>query len=82
MVNLVETRTREEVEDYEDKEIENDNPEYKATNVFVDEGDLLSRSLVIQCVLLVPRQEDQAQRHKIFCTCCIVNQRVYDVIID
>ncbi len=47
-----------------------------------DEGIQLSRSLVIQRLLLTPRQEDQSQRHKIFRTRCTVNQRVCDVIID
>jgi len=47
-----------------------------------DEGIPLSRSLVIQCLLLTLRQEDQSQRHKVFRTRCTVNQRVCDVIID
>jgi hypothetical protein len=47
-----------------------------------DEGIPLSQSLVIQRLLLTPRQEDQSQTHKIFHTRCIVNQRVCDVIID
>ena len=59
-VNLVETETGEEVEDYEDEETGNDDPGYEATEVFADEAVLLSRSLVIQRVLLVSGQEDQA----------------------
>jgi hypothetical protein len=82
MVNLVKTGTKEKVEDYEDEETGNGNPGYEAAKVFVDEDDLLSRFLVIQCVLLVPRQDDQAQRHKIFYTCCTVNQQMCDVITD
>jgi len=47
-----------------------------------NEGIPLSRSLVIQHLLLTPRQENQSRRHKIFRTRCKVNQRVCDEIID
>jgi hypothetical protein len=77
MINLIETRGK-----AGDDEAGDDMPEYEATEAFVDEGVLLSRSLMIQRVLLVPRQKSQAQRHNIFHTRCTINQRVYDVIID
>ena len=50
MVNLVEIEIGKEVEDYKDEETGNDHPRYEA---FADEGVLLSRSLVIQQVLLL-----------------------------
>ncbi|XP_059429202.1 uncharacterized protein LOC132163019 [Corylus avellana] len=60
-----------------------DTPEYEEEELAdADEGIPLFRSLVIQRLLLTPRQEDQSQRHKIFRTRCTVNQRVCDVIID
>jgi hypothetical protein len=43
-----------------------------------DEGELL----VIQRLLLTPKQEEPSQRHNIFKTKCTVNQKVCDVIID
>jgi hypothetical protein len=61
--------------DGEDDEAGDDMLGYEATEAFVDEGVLLSRSLVIRRVLLVPGQESQAQKHNIFRTCCTVNQR-------
>ncbi|XP_073260712.1 uncharacterized protein [Populus alba] len=47
-----------------------------------DEGELLSRSLVVQKLLLAPKQIEQSQRHNIFRTRCTVNKKVCDVIID
>ncbi|XP_034888842.1 uncharacterized protein [Populus alba] len=47
-----------------------------------DEGELLSHSLVVQQLLLTPKQEEPSQRHKIFRTRCTVNKRVCDIIID
>ena len=47
-----------------------------------DEGELLSHSLVVQRLLLTPKQEEPSQRHKIFRTRCTVNKRVCDIIID
>jgi len=47
-----------------------------------DEGELLSHSLVVQRLLLTPKQEEPSQRHKIFQTRCTVNKRVCDIIID
>jgi hypothetical protein len=47
-----------------------------------DDGELLSRSLVVRRLLLAPKQMDQSQRHNIFRTRCTVNRRVCDVIID
>jgi hypothetical protein len=62
---------------------DDDTLEYKEEELAnADEGIPLSQSLVIQCLLLTSRQEDQSQRHKIFRTRCTVNQRVCDVIID
>jgi hypothetical protein len=70
------------VEDDKDHETGDDLSIYEAIETFADEGVLLSRSLVIRRVLLVPGQENQAQRHNIFRTRCTVNQRVCDIIID
>jgi hypothetical protein len=63
---------------------DDDTPEYEEEELAdADEGIPLSRSLVIQRLLLTSWwQEDQSQRHKIFRTSCTVNQRVCDVIID
>jgi hypothetical protein len=47
-----------------------------------DDGELLSRSLVVRRLLLTPKQTDQSQRHNIFRTRCTVNRKVCDVIID
>ncbi|XP_073263062.1 uncharacterized protein [Populus alba] len=47
-----------------------------------DDGELLSRSLVVRRLLLAPKQMDHSQRHSIFRTRCTVNKRVCDVIID
>jgi len=47
-----------------------------------DEGELLSRSLVVRKLLLAPRQIEQSQRHNIFQTRCTVKKKVCDVIID
>ncbi|KAG6738699.1 hypothetical protein POTOM_058321 [Populus tomentosa] len=47
-----------------------------------DEGELLSRSLVVRKLLLTPKQVEQSQRHNIFRTRCTVNKKVCDVIID
>lgn len=47
-----------------------------------DEGELLSRSLVVQRLLLAPKQNEPSQRHNIFRTRCTVNKRVCDIIID
>ena len=47
-----------------------------------DEGELLSRSLVVQQLLLTPKQEEPSQWHNIFRTRCTVNKRVCDIIID
>ncbi|KAG6757010.1 hypothetical protein POTOM_037310 [Populus tomentosa] len=47
-----------------------------------DEGELLSRSLVVQKLLLAPKQIEQSQRHNIFQTRCTMNKKVCDVIID
>lgn len=47
-----------------------------------DDGEFLERSLVIQWLLLAPKREEPPQRHNIFKTRCIVNQRVCDLIID
>jgi len=47
-----------------------------------DEGELLSRSLVVQRLLLAPKREEPSQRHNIFRTRCTVNKRVCDIIID
>jgi len=47
-----------------------------------DEGELLSRSLVVQRLLLAPKQKEPSQRHNIFRTRCTVNKRVCDIIID
>jgi hypothetical protein len=74
-INLIETGG--DVEDYKDHETGDDLCGYEATEAFADEGVLLSRSLVIRQVLFVPGQENQAQRHNIFCTRCTVNQRVW-----
>jgi hypothetical protein len=73
MISLIEAEG--EAGDGEDDEAGDDLLGYEATEAFVDEGVLLSRSLVIQRVLLVPGQESQAQKHNIFRTCCTVNQR-------
>jgi hypothetical protein len=78
MVNLIEPEPKEESEHGDD-----DTPEYEEDELAdADEGIPLSRSLVIQRLLLTSRQEDQSQWHKIFRTRCTVNQRVCDVIID
>lgn len=78
MVNLIEPEPKEGSEHGDD-----DTPEYEEEELAdADEGIPLSLSLVIQRLLLISRQEDQSQRHKIFRTCCTVNQRVCDVIID
>jgi len=78
MVNLIEPEPEEGSENGDD-----DTPEYEEEELADgDEGIPLSRSLVIQRLLLTLRQEDQSQRHKIFFTRCIVNQRVCNVIID
>jgi len=62
---------------------DDDTPEYEEEELAdADEGVPLSRSLVIQRLALTPRQEDQSQRHKIFRTRYIVNQRICDMIID
>ena len=47
-----------------------------------DEGELLSRSLVVQRLLLTPKREEPSQQHNIFRTRCTVNKRVCDIIID
>jgi hypothetical protein len=47
-----------------------------------DEGELLSRFLVVRKLLLAPRQIEQSQRHNIFRTRCTMNKKVCDVIID
>jgi hypothetical protein len=78
MVNLIKPELEEGSKNEDD-----DTPKYEEEELAdADEGIPLSRSLVIQCLLLNPRQEDQSQRHKIFRTCYTVNQRVCDAIID
>ncbi|XP_011002776.1 PREDICTED: uncharacterized protein LOC105109690 [Populus euphratica] len=47
-----------------------------------DKGELLSRSLVVQWLLLTPKREEPSQWHNIFRTRCTVNKRVCDIIID
>ena len=45
----------------------------------LDDGDLLSRSLVVQRLLLAPRQDGHPQKHSIFKT---INRKFCDIIID
>ncbi|KAG6757810.1 hypothetical protein POTOM_038136 [Populus tomentosa] len=44
-----------------------------------DEGELLSRSLVVRRLLLAPKQTDKSQRHSIFRTRCTVNRKESDL---
>jgi hypothetical protein len=73
---LIEPKPKEGSENGDDDTLEYKEKELADT----DEGIPLSRSLVIQHLLLTPRQEDQSQRHKIFRTRCTVNRRVCDVV--
>jgi len=41
-----------------------------------DDGEFLSRSLVVRRLLLAPKQKEQSQRHNIFRTRCTVNRKV------
>ena len=66
---MIEPELEEEAENGDD-----DTPEYEEEELAdADKGIPLSRSLVIQRLLLTPRQEDQSQRHKIFRTRYTVN---------
>lgn len=47
-----------------------------------NDGELLSRSLMVRRLLLALKREEQSQRHNIFRTKCTVNRKVCDVIID
>jgi hypothetical protein len=78
MENLIELKPKEGAENGEDDTLEYELEEL----VDADEGSPFFRSLVIQHLLLTPRQVDQSQRHMIFHTCYIVKHRVCDVIID
>ena len=69
MVNLIEPKQEEGSKNGDDDTLENEENELAS----VDEGIPLSQFFVIQCLLLTPREEDQFQSHKIFCTRCIVN---------
>ena len=76
-VNLVEGK------EFVDGEIEDVNSKDEDDGLTKpDDRDLLSHYLVVQRLLLTPRQKEHPQRHSIFKTRYTVNRKVCDVIID
>lgn len=81
MANLIEPEP-EGAENGEDDTIGDDTLDYEEEELAnTNDGVMLSRSLVIQRLLLTPRQNEQSQRHNIFRTYCIVHQKVCELMV-
>ena len=46
-----------------------------------DDGEV-EPAYVIRRMMLTPKQEENTQRHQLFCTRCTIGRRVFDLIMD